>query len=251
MPYPASRAGAARCRLGSSRAGGRGAAPRRSPSSRHAAGRRDQRSVHDRSAKTAIQDYLDALSKGDDEAIARHASCGVFDEIKDKRSDMALANLASDAFRRQFGSAEVTSIDKIVTLSPNQAQVLFTMQVNQPAAHSPKPTVRRVAQLLIQDDQILVCSYLPRAGQSTEAGPVSQRSVERVAAGAGPGGVRVVDREALLLDGVDEVDRGALHVGGAHPVDGQRDAAEVGVQVAVQGRSSKNRLYFRPAQPPG
>ena len=46
-------------------------------------------------------------------------------------------------------------------------------------------------------------------------------SVERVAAGAGAGGVGVVDGEALLLDGVDEVDRGALDVGGAHPVDGQ------------------------------
>ena len=37
-------------------------------------------------------------------------------------------------------------------------------------------------------------------------------SVERVAAGAGAAGVRVVDREALLLDGVDEVDRRAAEV---------------------------------------
>src|SRR6476620_2973195 len=37
-------------------------------------------------------------------------------------------------------------------------------------------------------------------------------SVKRVSTGAGAGGVRVVDREALLLDGVDEVDRGALDV---------------------------------------
>ena len=34
-----------------------------------------------------------------------------------------------------------------------------------------------------------------------------------------PVGVRVVDREALLLDGVDEVDDGAVEVGHAHPVD--------------------------------
>ena len=48
-----------------------------------------------------------------------------------------------------------------------------------------------------------------------------QASVERVAAGARAGGVRVVDGEALLLDGVDEVDDRALHVGRAHPVDRQ------------------------------
>jgi hypothetical protein len=117
------------------------------------------------SAKTSIQDFMDALSRGDDEAIARHASCGVFDEIKDKRSDMALANLASDAFRRQFGSAQVTSIDKIVTLSPNQAQVLFTMQVKQAGRSQSESDRQAVAQLLIQDHHILVCSYLPRAGQ--------------------------------------------------------------------------------------
>jgi hypothetical protein len=117
------------------------------------------------SAKTAIQGFMDALSRGDDEEIARHASCGVFDEIKDKKSDLALANLASDAFRRQFGSAQVTSIDKIVSLSPNQAQVLFTMDVKQ-AGRSQSETERQaVAQLLIQDRKILVCSYLPRSGQ--------------------------------------------------------------------------------------
>jgi hypothetical protein len=117
------------------------------------------------SAKTSIQGFLDALSRGDDEEIARHASCGVFDEIKDKQSDMALANLASDAFRRQFGSAEVTSIDKIVTWSPNQAQVLFTMQVTQAGRSQSESSRQAVAQLLIQGRQILVCSYLPRTGQ--------------------------------------------------------------------------------------
>ncbi len=37
----------------------------------------------------------------------RRAVCST--QIKDKQSDMALANLASDAFRRQYGTAEVTS----------------------------------------------------------------------------------------------------------------------------------------------
>jgi hypothetical protein len=117
------------------------------------------------SAKTSIQGFLDALSRGDDEEIARHASCGVFDEIKDKKSDMALANLASDAFRRQFGSAKVTSIDKIVTWSPNQAQVLFTMQVTQAGRSQTESSRQAVAQLLIQGHEVLVCSYLPRTGQ--------------------------------------------------------------------------------------
>jgi hypothetical protein len=117
------------------------------------------------SARTSIQGFLDALSRGDDEEIARHASCGVFDEIKDKKSDMALANLASDAFRRQFGSAKVTSIDKIVTWSPNQAQVLFTMEVTQPGRSQTESSRQAVAQLLIQNPDVLVCSYLPRTGQ--------------------------------------------------------------------------------------
>jgi hypothetical protein len=117
------------------------------------------------SAKTSIQGFLDALSRGDDETIARHASCGVFDAIKDKKSDMALANLASDAFRRQFGSAQVMSIDKIVTWSPNQAQVLFTMQVKQAGRSQSETDRQAVAQVLVQGSDILVCSYLPRTGQ--------------------------------------------------------------------------------------
>ncbi|OBG21065.1 hypothetical protein A5765_22105 [Mycolicibacterium celeriflavum] len=120
------------------------------------------------SAKAAIQDYLDALSNGDTETVARHTLCGLFDAVKEKRSDLALARLSGDAFRKQYSSAEVTSIDKIVMPSPNQAQVLFTMRV------TPASTSRRdrpdtdeqqaVAQLLSQGDEVLVCSYLPRTG---------------------------------------------------------------------------------------
>src|SRR5205823_1851551 len=57
--------------------------------------------------------------------------------------------------------------------------------------------------------------------------------VERVAAGAGPGRVRVVDREALLLDCVDEVDGGAGEVRSAHLVGDHVHALEHGVDVAV------------------
>lgn len=114
-------------------------------------------------AKTAIQAYMDALSQGDDETVARNASCGLYDEIEDRKADMALAKLASDAFQRQFKSAEVTSIDKIVTWSPNQAQVLFTLRVK--AARAQGEAQRQaVAQVLTQGDQVLVCSYLPRTG---------------------------------------------------------------------------------------
>jgi hypothetical protein len=89
-------------------------------------------------AKTAIQNYLTALSDGDTETIARNTLCGMFDAIRDRKSDMALARLASDAFRKQFAQADVMSIDKIVTSSSYQAQVLFTMKVA-PASSSRRP----------------------------------------------------------------------------------------------------------------
>jgi hypothetical protein len=124
----------------------------------------------DAAAKTAIQEYLDALSHGDDETVARHTLCGLFDAVKEHRSDLALASLSSDAFRKQYSRAEVTSIDKMVLWSPNQAQVLFTMKValanGSTRDQPPRDEEQAVAQLLTQDNEILVCSYLPRtAGQ--------------------------------------------------------------------------------------
>jgi hypothetical protein len=119
------------------------------------------------SAQTAIQDYLDALQRGDVETIARHTLCGLFDAVKEKKSDLALADLSSDAFRKQFSAADVTSIDKMVFSSPYQAQVLFTMRVTPAGSRSqppPKVQEQAVAQLLAQDDEVLVCSYLLRAG---------------------------------------------------------------------------------------
>jgi hypothetical protein len=120
------------------------------------------------SAKAAIQEYLDALTNGDNETVARHTLCGFFDAVKDKQSDLALARLSGDAFRRQYSRAEVTSIDKVVLPSPNQAQVLFTMRVT-PASgsrrgQSDSGEQQAVAQLLTQGNDILVCSYLPRTG---------------------------------------------------------------------------------------
>ncbi|MCV7015952.1 Rv0361 family membrane protein [Mycolicibacterium madagascariense] len=114
------------------------------------------------SATTAIQGYLDALTKGDDETVARNNSCGFYDVVTDRETDMTLAKLGSDAFRRQYEKATVATIDKIVTWSQYQYQVLFTMRAT-PAGRSQGSVQRQgIAQLLVQDGTILVCSYLPR-----------------------------------------------------------------------------------------
>ena len=114
------------------------------------------------SAKTAIQGYLDALEHRDTDDIVHNALCGMYDAVRDKRSDQALAKLSSDAFRKQFSEVEVTSIDKIVYLSQYQAQALFTMRVS-PATGGPmRGDVQGVAQLLFQRGETLVCSYVLR-----------------------------------------------------------------------------------------
>ncbi|MCV7078214.1 Rv0361 family membrane protein [Mycobacterium szulgai] len=120
----------------------------------------------EKTAKTSIQGYLNALVHKDTDTIVRNALCGIYDGVKDKRSDQALAKLSSDAFRKQFSQVEVTSIDKIVYWSQYQAQVLFTMRVTPATGGPPKGEVQGVAQLLFQRGQILVCSYVLRtAGQ--------------------------------------------------------------------------------------
>lgn len=117
-------------------------------------------------AKTAIQGYLDALDHRDTNEIVRNALCGMYDGVRDKRSDVALAKLSSDAFRKQFSEVEVTSIDKIVYLSQYQAQALFTMKVS-PAAGGPlRGELQGIAQLLFQRGQIMICSYVLRTGGS-------------------------------------------------------------------------------------
>ena len=117
----------------------------------------------DTAARDAIQKYLTALSDGDTETIARNNLCGMFDAVRDRKSDLALARLSSDAFGKQFDRTEVTSIDKIVPTSDFQAQVLFTMRVA-PArtSRNARDEEQGVAQLLRQGDQLLVCSYLLR-----------------------------------------------------------------------------------------
>lgn len=117
--------------------------------------------------RPAIQGFLNALTDGDDEAIARHALCGLYDAVDDRNSDLALADLSSDAFRKQFSEVEVVSVDKVVPWSTNQAQALFTMAVIAPGSGRGSADagseIQVVAQLLQSDDEILVCSYVQRS----------------------------------------------------------------------------------------
>jgi len=113
-------------------------------------------------AKTAIQGYLDALEHRNTENIARNTLCGIYDAVRDRRTDQALAKLSSDAFRKQFSEAQVTTIDKIVYWSDYQAQVLFSMRVHYGADGASSSEVQGIAQLLSQHNQVLVCSYVLR-----------------------------------------------------------------------------------------
>jgi hypothetical protein len=117
-------------------------------------------------AKAAIQEYLNALERRDIDVIVRDALCGMYDGVHDKRSDQALAKMTSDGFRKQFAEVELTSIDKIVYLSPYQARALFTMRVLPTTPGLPRTDVQAVAELLFQRGQTMVCSYMPRSGGS-------------------------------------------------------------------------------------
>lgn len=122
-----------------------------------------ERAISEGQARTAIQGYLDALSNRDIEAIGRNTLCGIYDAVREKAADDAVAKLNSDAFRKQFAEAQVTSIDKLVYLSNYQAQALFTMRVVPADGGTPRDKVQGVAQLLATDHQILVCSYVQHA----------------------------------------------------------------------------------------
>jgi hypothetical protein len=118
----------------------------------------------DATATAAIQGYLDALEHRDTKTIARNTLCGIYDAVRDRRADQALAKLSSDAFRKQFSEARVTSIDKIVYWSNYQTQVLFSMRVQFASSGAARDNVQGIAQLLLQHNQVLVCSYVLRTG---------------------------------------------------------------------------------------
>ena len=122
--------------------------------------------ISDATAKTAIQGYLNALERRDIDTIARNSLCGIYDAVRDRRSDQALAKLSSEAFRKQFTEAQVTSIDKIVYWSDYQAQVLFSMRVQPGGGGASREQVQGIAQLLLQHNQVLVCSYVQRTAGS-------------------------------------------------------------------------------------
>jgi hypothetical protein len=114
-------------------------------------------------AQQAIQNYLDALSRGDIQAISRNTLCGLYDGVRDRRTDDALAQMSSDAFQQQFSRADVISVDTMVFASPISAQALFTMRVAPANSRGGGVAERQaIAQLLAYHDEILVCSYVQR-----------------------------------------------------------------------------------------
>lgn len=128
----------------------------------HRGGTTSGGTISDITAKAAIQGYLDALERRNTETIARNTLCGIYDAVRDRRPDQALAKLSSDAFRKQFSEARVTSIDKIVYWSNYEAQVLFSMRVKPATGGSLRDGVQGIGQLLLQRNQVLVCSYVLR-----------------------------------------------------------------------------------------
>lgn len=116
----------------------------------------------DKTVEAVIQGYLDALENRDVDTIARNSLCGIYDAVRDRRADRAVAKLSSDAFRKQFSRAEVTSVDKIVYWSRYQAQVLFSMRVTPAGGGPTREHVQGIAQLLFEHHDVLVCSYVLR-----------------------------------------------------------------------------------------
>jgi len=70
--------------------------------------------------------------------------------------------------------------------------------------------------------------------------------VEAVAAGARAGGVGIVDREALLFNGVNKVDGRAHQVRRAHPIGDNIDAAESLDDVALEAAIVEEQLVSQP-----
>ena len=86
------------------------------------------------------------------------------------RGDTASAHFGRDTYGSRAtalgGTAIVMSIDKMVFMSPNQVQVLFTMQVVPVTRGSQKHQEQAIAQVLSQDNKLLVCQYLLRSAGS-------------------------------------------------------------------------------------
>lgn len=109
----------------------------------------------------AIQQYLDAMAKGDTETLARNAGCGLFDAVHDKKPEEAIMRITADTFVNTYGTATVKSIDKIVYFSEYQLKVLFTAGVQKVS-----DTPQGQAELLIHEGTIYVCSAYLRGGNA-------------------------------------------------------------------------------------
>ena len=84
------------------------------------------------------------------------------------------------------------------------------------------------------------------------AGPIARNAlVEGIAAGARTLSIGVVDGEALLLDRVDEVDRRATEIRGAHSVGDHTDAAEVLQDVSIEVAVVEEELVAKARTAPG
>ena len=124
--------------------------------------------ITEASATQAIQTFLNALADQDLDEIARNSLCGLYDQVTDLRGELAVSKLAAQAYDKQFSKTEVTSIDKMVFVSPSNAQVLFTMRTTPGSAVRGTGTGTAERQAIVQlqesDGQILVCSYVMRGG---------------------------------------------------------------------------------------
>lgn len=113
-------------------------------------------------ARAAIQNYVDALASGDTEQVSRHTLCGLYDAVKDHALDEQIAKLNSDTFREGFEKVDVVSVDKMVFAAPSAAQALFTVRTTPAQQGQQEREVQGVAQILRDNENILVCSYLLR-----------------------------------------------------------------------------------------
>ncbi len=70
----------------------------------------------DATATTAIQGYLDALKHRDTETIARNTLCGIYDAVRDRRADQALAKLSSERVPQDVlrGAGDLDRQDRVL-----------------------------------------------------------------------------------------------------------------------------------------
>lgn len=88
--------------------------------------------------------------------------------------------------------------------------------------------------------------------RSAATGPIARNVlVEGIPAGARALGIGVVDGEALLLDRVDEVDRRATEIRGAHAVGDHTYAAEVLQDVSIEIAVVEEELVAKARTAPG